>query len=91
MQEPIPPPLPIGKIPPYMNKKGDGYVQDIDLPESLNESKTSYQFIIASLCMAFDLRSSQASKLTQDNNKTLYKLCVQGAVNGDYSKIMRWY
>jgi hypothetical protein len=49
---------------------------EIELPESLADSKTSYQFIVASLANAFDMRSGPASKLMSDNNKGLFKLCV---------------
>jgi ATP-dependent Clp protease adapter protein ClpS len=64
---------------------------EMDLPESLADSKTSYQFIVASLSKAFEMQSSQASKLMSDNNKGLFKLCVQGNVNNDYTKVQRWY
>ena len=87
MQSPIPPPLPIGKMPDYMKNAPSEMTGEMDLPESLADSKTSYQFIVGSLSRAFDMQSSQASKLMSDNNKGLYKLCVQGNVGNDYSKV----
>lgn len=56
----------------------------------LNETKTTLEFVIVSLCQALGISPSQAAGLLTDHNYYLMHACVKG-VKGDYAGILKWY
>lgn len=68
-----------------------GSTKDIELPESLDETLTSAQFIMKSLMLAFEMNSNQIAGLLSDNHRYLYHLCIKGLKGGEFDKVQLWY
>lgn len=60
---------------------------EIELPDSLGECRSSYQFMVASMAAAFEIQSSQAAKMMTGNNKSLLTICINGNTGADYSRV----
>ena len=62
-----------------------GRNSDLAMPESLDETLTSAQFILKSLMLAFEMTQNQAAGLLSDNHRFLYHLCIKGLKGGSYN------
>jgi len=61
------------------------------MPEMLDETLTSAQFILKSLMVAFEMSSKQAVGLLSDNHRYLYHTCIKGLKGNNYTSIRQWY
>ena len=63
----------------------------VNMPSTLGETRTSVQFVLMSLAMAFDMKPKQALALLTNNHKYLMHICVKGVKGNDYEKVLNWY
>lgn len=70
--------------------KGD-FKDGMDLPEQLDETLTSAQFILKSLMMAFEMSPRQVVGLLSENHRYLYHTCIKGLKGGNFESIKQWY
>ena len=61
------------------------------MPEQLDETLTSAQFILKSLMVAFEMNSKQVVGLLSDNHRYLYHLCIKGFKGGSFAQVVLWY
>jgi hypothetical protein len=54
-------------------------------PQTLSQCKTSVQFILISLSLAFEMKPKQAASLLANNQSILTHLCIKGGKGSDYS------
>lgn len=57
----------------------------------MGETKTSVQFVLMSLAIAFEMKPKQAFALLTNNHKYLMHLCVKGGKGADFEKVINWY
>ena len=69
-----------------LGRKGStNELKDIDMPETLDETLTSAQFILKSLMSSFEMNSKQVVGLLSDNHRYLYHLCIKGFKGENFS------
>lgn len=61
------------------------------MPSTLAACRTSVQFILMSLSIAYELKPKQAATLLTNNHKFLTHLCIKGGKGSDYEKVINWY
>lgn len=61
------------------------------MPEQLDETLTSAQFVLRSLMVSFEMSQNQAVGLLSDNHRYLYHLCVKGMKGGTFEQVIDWY
>jgi hypothetical protein len=61
------------------------------MPEMLDETLTSTQFILKSLMVCFEMSSKQAVGLLSNNHRYLYHSCIKGLKGNNYASIRQWY
>lgn len=68
-----------------------GKESSLDMPEQLDETLTSAQFVMKSLMMALEMTSAQVAGLLSDNHRYLYHLCTKGLKGGEFHQVQGWY
>lgn len=56
----------------------------------LDQTETTLEFVLVSLCQALNISTNQAAGLLTDENYYLMHACVKG-VKGDFTAILKWY
>jgi hypothetical protein len=56
----------------------------------LDQTETTLEFVLVSLCQALGISTNQAASLLTAHNYYLMTACVKG-VKGDHSPILKWY
>ena len=64
---------------------------ELEAMETLESSRTSAQFILKSLMLAFEMKMKQAAALLQDNQKYLFHICVKGMKGNNFTRVKQWY
>ena len=64
---------------------------ELETMETLEDTRTSAQFILKSLMIAFEMKMKQAAALLQDNQKYLFHMCVKGMKGNNFTRVKQWY
>ena len=64
---------------------------ELELMETLEDTRSSAQFILKSLMIAFEMKMKQAAALLQDNQKYLFHICVKGMKGNNFTRVKQWY
>ena len=76
-------------------KEAGGGDQPLDIVslnpnKALNESDSTLEYMIVSLCQALNLQPKQAAGLLTNHNHYLLHACIKG-VKGNFTQILAWY
>lgn len=61
------------------------------MPSTLETCRTSVQFILTSISIAYEVKPKQAAALLANNHKVLQHLCIKGGKGSTFDQVLKWY